>query len=154
VISPSCFTTKDGSWFSPTGHTRGPWDVDSCHAGPPVALMVRAVEALVPRQQLTRLTVELIRPIPMKGFRVQGEVRRPGRSATQTEAEIHDDDRIYARACGMHIRVLDGVEVETAAIDPLPSLSVSVPGTFPVSGGLHDEEWFSSSVECRYGEGS
>jgi hypothetical protein len=115
--------------------------------------MVRAVETLVPNQQLTRLTVELIRPIPMAGFRVQGEVRRPGRSVTHTETEIYDEDRIYARAYGMHIRVLDGLEVATAPIDPPPFL-VSVPGPFTVSGDLHDEKWFSSSVECRYGQGS
>lgn len=149
----SYFTTGDGLWFSPTEHSRGPWDVHSCHAGPPVALMVRAVEALVPNQQLTRLTVELIRPIPMAGFRVQGEVRRPGRSVTHTEAEIYDEDRTYARAYGMHIRVLDDLDVATAAVDS-PPFSVSVPGPFPVSGDLHDESWFRASVECRYGQGS
>lgn len=113
------FTTKDGMWFAPSDHARGPWDVDACHAGPPVALMVRAVEKLVPSQQLVRLTVELICPIPMAGFRVQGEVRRPGRSVTHTEAEIFDEDRIIARAYGMHFRVLDTFEAEAQKATPL-----------------------------------
>jgi hypothetical protein len=111
--------------------------------------MVRAVEALVPNQQLARLTVELIRPIPMAPFRVQAEVRRPGRTVTHTEAEIYDDDRIYARAFGLHIRVADDLEVVSALID-VPNLSDSVPGPFVISDALHSEAWFGSSVECRY----
>lgn len=152
-MTTAYFTTRNGSWFSPSEHARGPWDINSCHAGPPVALMVRAVESLVPNQQLTRLTVELIRPIPMSGFRVQSEIRRPGRSVTHTEAEIFDEDRIYARAYGMHIRVLSDLEVATAEIST-PALSNTVPGPFSVSTDLHDEAWFASSVECRYERGS
>jgi hypothetical protein len=115
--------------------------------------MVRAVEALVPTQQLTRVTVELIRPIPMAGFRVQGDVRHLGRSVTHTEAEIFDEDRIYARAYGLHIRVLEDLEVATPEIDS-PAFSESTSGPFPVSSDLHDGRWFGSSVECRYDKGS
>ncbi|GMQ94194.1 MAG: thioesterase family protein [Acidimicrobiia bacterium] len=152
-MSASYFTTKDGSWFVPTDHTRGPWDVDSCHAGPPSALMIRAVEALVPHQKLTRMTVELIRPIPMTGFLVRAEIRRPGRSVTHTEAEIYDDDRVYARAYSTHIRSVDDLDVGTASTDA-PAWSDSVAGAFPVVGVLHDEVSFGSSVECRYDKGS
>lgn len=148
-MSSPYFTTTDGSWFRPSDHARGPWNVDACHAGPPVALMVRAVEALVPNQQVARLTIELIRPIPMAPFRVQGQVRRPGRTVTHTEAEIYDDDQIYARAFGLHIRVADDVDYVSAVID-VPNLSDSVPGPFAISGALHSEAWFGSSVECRY----
>nr|MDJ0925246.1 thioesterase family protein [Acidimicrobiia bacterium] len=69
-MTDAYFTTRDGSWFEPTGHTRGPWDKDACHAGPPTALLVRALERLVPKQRLARISVELMRPIPMAGFRV------------------------------------------------------------------------------------
>jgi hypothetical protein len=123
--------------------------VTACHAGPPVALMVRAVEALVPNQQLARLTVELIRPIPMAGFRVQAEVRRPGRSVTHTEAEIYDDDRFYARAYGMHIRTVEDAGWGEAVLDGRV-FPESVPGPFPLADSAHSEEWFGGSVECRY----
>ncbi len=151
-MTDSYFTTKDGSWFSPTDYTRGPWSVDACHAGPPVALMVRAVEALVTHQQLTRLTIELIKPIPMSGFRVQAEVRRPGRSVTHTEAEIYDDDGFYARAYGLHIRTLDRLGIADGLADRL-DLSTAVPGPFPISSTHHNEEWFGSSIECKFPEG-
>jgi hypothetical protein len=148
-MSVAYFTTKNGTWFTPSEHSRGPWDVTACHAGPPVALMVRAVEALVPNQQLARLTVELIRPIPMAGFRVQAEVRRPGRSVTHTEAEIYDDDRSYARAYGMHIRTAEDAGWGEAVLDG-PAFPESVPGHFPLADSAHSEEWFGGSVECRY----
>jgi hypothetical protein len=148
-MTDSYFTTKDGSFFSPTDHTRGPWSAEACHAGPPAALMVRAVEALATHQQLTRLTIELIKPIPMSGFRVQSEVRRPGRSVTHTEAEIYDDDGFYARAYGLHIRTLDSLDVAGMLADG-PDLSSAVPGPFSIASTHHNEEWFGSSVECKF----
>jgi hypothetical protein len=85
----------------------------------------------------------------MEGFRVQAEVRRPGRSVTHTEAEIYDDDRFYARAYGMHIRTVDDIKVTSAVADS-PEFADAVSGPFPLSRPLHAEPWFSSSVECRY----
>jgi hypothetical protein len=151
-MTGSYFTTKDGSWFLPTDHTRGPWSADACHAGPPAALMVRAVEALVTHQQMTRLTIELIRPIPMSGFRVQAEIRRPGRSVTHTEAEIYDEDGFYARAYGLHIRSLDSLDIADGLAEGL-DLSNAVPGPFSVSSTHHNEEWFGSSIECKFPQG-
>ncbi len=148
-MSDSYFTTSDGSWFVPTGYTRGPWDVDACHAGPPMALMVRALERLLPQQRLARISVELMRPIPMTGFSVQAEIRRPGRSVTLSEAEIFNEDRVLARAFGLHLRRLDHLDVSTAPFD-VPDLARAVPGPFPIHTTLHGEQAFPSSVETRY----
>ena len=57
----------DGDRFVPTVHTRGPWDPQAQHGGPPAALIARAVEA-VPADapmHVARLTVELLRPVPL-----------------------------------------------------------------------------------------
>ena len=148
-MTAAYFASSDGHWFSPTDHARGPWDPNSCHAGPPTALMVRAMERLAPSQRLTRITVELMRPIPMSGFRVQAEVRRPGRSVTHTEAEIYDDDRFYARAYGMHIRTLDDFPVATAQ-SAGPVFDAARPGTFPIRATAHDRPGFNSTMEIRY----
>lgn len=148
-MAAAYFTTPDGATFLPTDHSRGPWDPDACHAGPPTALMARAVERLVPDMHLARMTVELMRPIPMTGFRVQGEVRRPGRRVTLTEAELFDDDAIFARAYAMHLRVLDGIELATAGVE-VPDFAVAVPGPFPIHTTVHGLEAFNTSVEVRY----
>jgi hypothetical protein len=147
-MSDSYFTTKDNVWFEPTAWSRGPWDKDACHGGPPTALLVRAMEGLVTGQRLARISVELMRPIPTVGFRVQAEVRRPGRSVTFTEAEIFDEERVYVRAFGMHMRELYGLEVDTAAVVS-PLFTESVPAAFPIRS-THDRKGFVDSVEVRY----
>lgn len=136
-------------WFDPTGHARGPWDPESCHAGPPTALLARAIEPLAPGQRLVRIAVELMRPIPMTGFRVQGEVRRPGRSVTFTEAEILDEDHIYARAFGMHIRTLDEFTAPTPKVGA-PVFAEAVKADFPITSIAHALQGFTDSVDVRY----
>jgi hypothetical protein len=143
------YFTVDAGWFRPTELARGPWDKDACHAGPPTALMARAVERLVPSQRLVRLTVELMRPIPMAGFRVQGEIRRPGRQVTLTEAELFDDETVFARAFGLHIRRSDPLDVP-AAPGPAPDLATARPGPFPIRRTAHGSTGFVDSVEVRY----
>ncbi len=146
----SYFTTHDGVWFSPTEYTRGPWDADACHAGPPTALMVRALERLIPEMRLARISVDLLRPVPMTGFRVQAEVRKPGRSATWTEAEVFDEDQVYARAQALHHRTLEPpVPMSTSAFD-LPAFDESVPGPFPIRTTRHGLTGFADSLEVRY----
>ncbi len=147
-MSESYFTTSDGHWVVPTEWTRGPWDADSCHAGPPTALLVRAMEGVVPGPPLVRITVELLRPVPMSGFRVQAEVRRPGRQVVLTEAEIFDDDHVYARAFGLHLAQRD---VDLASDrPPAPPFAEAVPGPFPIRQTTHGRTAFGDSVECRY----
>lgn len=148
-MAAAYFTTRDGVWFEPSHHTRGPWDVAACHAGPPTALMVRALEGLVDHQRLARIQVELLRPIPMSGFRVQAEIRRPGRSVTWSEAEIFDDDRVYARAYAAHLRRRDDFEPHTAPFE-VPDFTLALPGPFPIPDTIHGEPAFGQSVEVRY----
>lgn len=145
----SYFTTDDGARFVPTDHCRGPWDPGSCHAGPPTGLMVRALERLVPHHRLARITVELMRPIPMAGFGVQAEIRRPGRSVTWSSAEILDEDLVYARAHATHVRVLDAHRFETVETES-PSFSAARPGSFPIRTTTHGERGFADSIEVRY----
>ena len=146
-MSESYFTTTDGHWFQPTEWCRGPWDADACHAGPPTGLMVRAIEGIV-ALPLVRITVELMRPIPMSGFRVQAEVRKPGRQVVLTEAEIYDEDHVYARAFGLHLAERE-MEVATADVE-VPDFDTAVPGPFPITYTAHGLTAFNSSIECRY----
>lgn len=148
-MTDAFFSTTDGSFFHPTAWTRGPWDLNACHAGPPTALMVRAMERLVPAQRLARVTVELMRPIPMSGFHVQAEIRRPGRSVTLSEAEIFDEERVLARAFGMHLRQRDLMEVTTAPFD-MPDFAAAAAGPFPLRETRHAEKAFNTSIEVRY----
>lgn len=94
----------DFEWFTPTDHTRGPWDAESCHAGPPTGLMVRAMEQVLRGMSLVRITVDLARPIPMAGFRIEADVTRRGRTVGATSAALVDGDGVTrVTAVGLHI---------------------------------------------------
>lgn len=143
------FTTDDGVFFVPTGFTRGPWDVDACHAGPPAALLARASELHVPDKPLVRLLVELNRPIPMSGFSIDVETVRPGRTVTATRLILHDAERTYAVASGLHLAEEDLGTVPTHQV-PTMGPEEAVPGDFPVREYHHEEMCFPASLEVRY----
>jgi hypothetical protein len=92
--------------FISTEWTIGPWGPDSQHAGPPAALLGRALERVVGRDdvQLARATFEILRPIPIAPLRVGAEVIRPGKSVTLAAATLSDDDGEVMRAQGWLIR--------------------------------------------------
>lgn len=153
-VSPSSFfTSADGQWFRPTDHCRGPWDPDSCHAGPPTGLLARALERLVPDQRLRRITVDLVRPVPMAGFRIEAEVVRQGRSVTTSRAVLIDDDgRPRVTAAGLHLRTSEPLALPTA-VAPIPRFDEAVPGPFPIRETRHGLPGFVGGVEVRYPPG-
>lgn len=155
-MTEAFFTTRDGAWFTPTPHCRGPWDAEACHAGPPTGLMARALEALAPESRLVRLNVELTRPIPFSGFAVEAEIVRAGRTVTTTRATLRDGDgHVRASASGLHLAEAPPRALPTVrAPHPAGSRSDAVPGPFPFTGTLHGLEAFNGSgVEVAYPPG-
>ena len=104
------FYRQEGNRLVPTALTRGPWDADAQHAGPPSALITRALEGCDPREgtQIGRVTVEILRPVPLEPLEVTARVVRPGRSVELLEASLHglDGELMRARAwrlqAGLH----------------------------------------------------
>jgi len=87
--SPSAFyqlldqATVDGTTtetFTPTEHTTGPWGPMQ-HGGPVAALLTRSMERLGarPDTRISRVTVDLLGPVPMDQLRVTARIVRPGR---------------------------------------------------------------------------
>lgn len=93
----------DGS-FRSSSQTAGPWDATVQHGGPPAALLGRALEALVPGMRVRRVTVELLRPIPIATLAVRAEVLRGGRKAAWLAATLEHEGKLVARATGVAIR--------------------------------------------------
>src|SRR5215210_2808209 len=89
---PGCLYEPDGDLLHPTGLTRGPWDPAFQHAGPPAALLARAVEraAGVTPGQVGRLAYDILRPIPLAPHRISTRSLRPGRNVEQIEATLTD----------------------------------------------------------------
>ena len=114
----SAFYELAGDTFVPSELTRGPWDPGAQHAGPPSALLGRAVEA--EGTLIGRITIEILRPVPLAPLTVVSGVLRPGRNVELVEAvmaEPGEDARPIARAVAWRLRTDDGV----AALDSGPS---------------------------------
>src|ERR1700674_4109213 len=59
----------------------GPWDISMQHGSAPAALVVWAAEAIPTPQpmQIARVTIDLMRPVPVAPLTLQTEVQREGR---------------------------------------------------------------------------
>jgi hypothetical protein len=112
----------DGERFHATFSTTGPWFADAQHAGPPSALLIRALERCDPRPdtQLGRITIEVIGPVPAGDVRVRAVVERPGRAVELLAAELLVGERAVLRARAWRIVVGDTAAVALGAADPLP----------------------------------
>jgi hypothetical protein len=94
------FYSQDGDRFVPSELTRGPWDPQAQHAGPPSALIGRALERCDPRDgmRLGRVTFEILRPVPLAPLEVSARVVRPGRSVELLEATLSGPQGELVRA--------------------------------------------------------
>ena len=108
------FFERDGEEFVPTELTRGPWDPDAQHAGPPAALLGRAIErtgsevagagADEPPARVGRVTYEILRSVPIAPLTVSTRVVRPGRRVELVEALLSDREGEVMRATAWRLR--------------------------------------------------
>ncbi|HEX5894919.1 MAG TPA: thioesterase family protein [Thermoleophilaceae bacterium] len=101
------FYLLDGDRVLPSELTRGPWDPNSQHAGPPSALLGRAIERCEPREgmRVGRITVEILAPVPIAPLTVSARVIRPGRSVEMLEASLEGPDGEVMRARGWRLSI-------------------------------------------------
>jgi hypothetical protein len=119
------FYVPDGDGFVATELTRGPWDRDSQHAGPPAALLGRELELLQPDSgdgewRFGRITFELLRAVPIAPVALSARVIRPGRSVELVEARMEAGGTEVMRATGWRVRVTE-VDVRGHATPDAPS---------------------------------
>jgi Thioesterase-like superfamily len=105
VTAESIFE-PDGDRFTPTEAALGPWTDQALHGGPPAMLMAREVER-VPAEQsmfITRLTIELLRPVGRVPLAVRSRIVRPGKRVQLVEASLWNGDTEVARTTALRIR--------------------------------------------------
>jgi hypothetical protein len=100
--------TADPGRFLATPHTEGLWNGGTQHAGPPSALLARAIE-LLPSSvdgpvQVARLTVEILGAVPVDDVQVAAAITRPGRSVELVEAELSGGGRRVMTARAWRVR--------------------------------------------------
>src|SRR5579863_2224157 len=87
----SAFVSLSGGRYLATPLTRGPWDPKHQHAGPPIALVLGAMERVAAGQHtahIARLTVSLFRPIPIAELGITVGVDYAGRNSTHISASL------------------------------------------------------------------
>jgi Thioesterase-like superfamily len=110
----SAFYVSEGGRFVSSALTRGPWDPDAQHAGPPAALIARELERCPSPTgqdawQFARITYEIVRAVPIGPVRVEAAVVRPGKSVELLRASLADGDGPAMTASAWRIarRVVD-----------------------------------------------
>lgn len=144
---PAFYLPLDAATFRSTEHTVGPWGPDSQHLGPPSALLVRSLLAMG-RPSLSRVTFEVLGPVPVADLTVSTSVERPGRSVELLSAALSHEGRVVLTARAWHIVGSDTTAVAGGEATPMPPPSTAVPMEIPDhwSGGyLAAVEWLSVS---------
>lgn len=132
--------------FASTTHTSGPWDPTLQHAGPPSALLARAIEQQPPPwpATITRVAVDLLGPVPVAELDMHVEVLRSGRSVELVQAELANDGRVAARATAWRVRRADlqlpSVPDGSDSVPPFPDAESPIPAGW-TGGYLRAMEW-------------
>ncbi|HEX2294146.1 MAG TPA: thioesterase family protein [Actinomycetota bacterium] len=136
--------------FHSTPWTTGPWGPDAQHAGPPAALLARAIEALAPDgSHVARVTSEILRPVPITEVRVEARTVRPGRRVALLEARLTAGDEIVMTASAWAIRTAElDIPPDPAADTPSP------PDDLPDLFGGRKETDYIAAMEWRFVSGS
>jgi Thioesterase-like superfamily len=152
---PDAFYVPDGDGYLATELTRGPWDPGAQHAGPPAALLGRALEQLPDAGafQVGRVTCEILRSVPIGPVAVSARILRPGRRVQLLEAELSGEDgEPLMRASAWRIRMAP-VEIPSEALpagDPPPGPEHGSEVDFFPTG---HELGYHSAMEVRFLEG-
>ena len=136
------FFTARADAFEPSELTRGPWDPDAQHAGPPAALVARALERVgePDGKRIGRVTFEILRPVPIAELRVQARVVRPGRNVEFLEASLSGPEGELIRASAWRLR--------TAAVELDPAPDAEPPPHGPADGVPRD--FFPTGADVGY----
>jgi Thioesterase-like superfamily len=147
----------DGPRFVPTELARGPWTPDAQHGGPPAALLARTLEREPGAEGmlLARLTVELLRPVPIAPLAVTTRVERPGRKVQLLGASLHAGDVEVARATALCIRrAALSVPADVVAAGAPPAPERGVTGQPPWAAAVGYAAFHNQGVEHRFVAGS
>lgn len=148
------YFVPDGDRFLATESTRGPWSREHQHGGPPAALLARAMEQLVADDALlTRLSFDLLRPIPVGPLTVRAHVVRAGAKVRRLQGTLATaDGTVVVQAGAVAMRTAKVLPATLGEADaPPPPFEAGHPFEFvffPDAVGYH------TSVDARIVRGT
>lgn len=141
---------RDGATVLPSPFTRGPWDPGLLHGGPVGALFAETLqEVMDPAFAPVRLTVDLMKPVPMQELDVDVRVVRTGRRLQLLEGEVRFGGTPVARASLLALRpvplVGDGFNPEVVVPADSPDAAVDHWGLDP-----DQESFIGGAMDFRF----
>lgn len=129
----------EGNRVFTSKHAAGPWDPRMQHGGAPSSLIVWAAERIPSPQpmQVSRLTVDLMRPVPVAPLTIETEVVREGRKIQLCAIRLLAEGVEVVRATVLKVRTQAVAFPEATAIE----MPLDVPGP---DAGRDDEAGNSS----------
>ncbi len=97
----------DGDRVTVSPHAAGPWDSTMQHGSAPASLVVWAAEAMataVP-MRIARVSIDLMRPVPLKPLTLETEVLREGRKIQLCAVRLRSDGVLAVAATVLKVRL-------------------------------------------------
>ena len=157
TLPPAAYRALSATTVEATALTRGPWDERHQHAGPPIAMACRAIEAAAREQGLGhigRLTANLLRPLPIARLDVEVATDYAGRNAAHFSARLLHEGKELARFTALAQR-----ETELPLPDALDGHPLPMAPKAPADSPVHrmpfkrDSIGYPDLVETRVAEG-
>lgn len=149
--------TLDGDFYLPSELARGPWSPEAQHGGAPAALLARAVERFDGGESMfvARLTIELLRPVPIAPLALRTRLLRPGRKVQLIEASLLSGDVEVARCTGLCVRrIAIELPANLPQLAPPPPPEHGAAGVPPWAATVTYRAFHSHGVEHRFVAGS
>jgi hypothetical protein len=149
----AAYRLREGHGVDSGELTRGPWDAGLQHAGPPLALVCRAIEQAAAPHGLThlgRLTANLLRPVPIGPLQVEVQAEHVGRTAGHFAAQLLSQGKLLARVTALLQREAAQVLPSATPGHPLPAPprppEACAPAQMPFAG---QQPGYADLVETR-----
>jgi hypothetical protein len=129
----------DGDRVIVSPYAAGPWDPTMQHGSAPASLAVWAAEAIPTPSpmRIARVTIDLMRPVPLKPLTLETEILREGRKIQLCAVRLCADGVLVVAATVLKVRLL---------AQPLPGDIASLPVELPApEASPEDPAQFSNS---------
>jgi hypothetical protein len=135
--------------YRATAATAGPWSAQAQHGGPPSALAARAMQLHQPDDgmRLARISVDILRPVPVATVTLRTRMLRPGRRVALLETVME--------SAGQEVLVARGWRIARSAEVPVIGDGVPLPGIpagerVPYFAGTGHLDGYLSVIDWRF----
>jgi hypothetical protein len=146
------FFLPDGSStsaFVATEHTRGPWSEHHQHGGPGAALLAAEFERAAAPLSVARMTIEILRPIPIGRVEVEVTETKPGARTRLFSGTLRAEGQEVCRASCLAIRTKE-LAIPRATAPAMPGPEAAAPSEFPF---FRQPVGYHTAMELRVAEG-